>query len=96
MAQKSKYIELQPWQDPKAKPYIHLEGVSKEFGGALAVDSVTLSIYQGEFFSLLGPSGCGKTTLLRMLAGFDMPSSGKIYIDGVDVTVGLPMIGPLT
>jgi len=86
MAQKPKRIELQPWQDPKAKPYIHIEGVSKEFGGTLVVDSVTLSIYQGEFFSLLGPSGCGKTTLLRMLAGFERPTHGKIYIDGVDVT----------
>jgi putrescine transport system ATP-binding protein len=86
MAQKPKRVELQPWQDPKAKPYIHLEGVSKEFSGNLAVDNVTLSVYQGEFFSLLGPSGCGKTTLLRMLGGFEMPSQGKIYIDGVDVT----------
>lgn len=86
MAQKPKRIELQPWQDPKAKPYIHLDGVSKDFGGNIAVDTVTLSVYQGEFFSLLGPSGCGKTTLLRMLAGFEMPSHGKIYIDGVDVT----------
>ncbi|OJW48105.1 MAG: ABC transporter ATP-binding protein [Alphaproteobacteria bacterium 41-28] len=86
MAQKQKRIELQPWQDPKAKPYIHLEGVSKEFRGTLAVDDVTLSIFQGEFFSLLGPSGCGKTTILRMLAGLEMPTTGKIYIDGVDVT----------
>jgi len=86
MAKKTKRVEIQPWQDPKAKPYIHLEGVSKEFSGSLAVDNVTLSIYQGEFFSLLGPSGCGKTTLLRMLGGFEMPSQGKIYIDGVDVT----------
>jgi putrescine transport system ATP-binding protein len=86
MAQKPKRVELQPWQDPKAKPYIHLEGISKEFRGTLAVDDVTLSIYQGEFFSLLGPSGCGKSTILRMLAGLEMPSTGKIYIDGVDVT----------
>lgn len=81
-----KKIDLQPWQDPKAKPYIHIEGVSKDFDGHMAVDSVTLSVFQGEFFSLLGPSGCGKTTLLRMLAGLEMPSQGKIYIDGVDVT----------
>lgn len=86
MVKKAKRVELQVWQDPKAKPYIHLEGVSKEFGGHVAVDEVTLSIFQGEFFSLLGPSGCGKTTLLRMLAGFEMPSRGKIYIDGMDMT----------
>lgn len=86
MAPRKKRIELEPWQDPKAKPYIHLEGVSKDFAGVPAVDNVTLSVFQGEFFSLLGPSGCGKTTLLRMLAGFEIPSQGKIYIDGVDVT----------
>lgn len=86
MAQKQRRIELQPWQDPKAKPYIQLEGVFKEFNGGTAIDNVNLSVFQGEFFSLLGPSGCGKTTLLRMLAGFEMPTRGKIYIDGVDVT----------
>src|SRR5476651_1311982 len=86
MVKKTKRIEFELWQDPKAKPYIHLEGVSKEFAGHVAVDEVTLSIFQGEFFSLLGPSGCGKTTLLRMLAGFEMPSRGKIYIDGIDMT----------
>lgn len=86
MVKKAKPIELPLWQDPKAKPYIHLEGVSKEFGGHVVVDKVTLSIYQGEFFSLLGPSGCGKTTLLRMLAGLEIPSQGKIYIDGMDMT----------
>lgn len=86
MAKKPKHIELQVWQDPKVKPYIHLEEVSKKFGGHVVVDKVTLSIYQGEFFSLLGPSGCGKTTLLRMLAGLEIPSHGKIYIDGIDMT----------
>jgi len=95
MAKKTKRIELQPWQDSKAKPYIHIEGVSKEFGGHLVVDSVTLSVFQGEFFSLLGPSGCGKTTLLRMLAGLEMPTQGKIYIDGVDVTHRPPYDRPV-
>ena len=78
--------KMEPWQDPAAKPYIQLEGISKSFGGALTVDDVSLSIFQGEFFSLLGPSGCGKTTLLRILAGFETPDEGKIYIDGIDVT----------
>lgn len=86
MVKKAKRIELQVWQDPKAKPYIQLEDVSKEFGGHVVVDDVNLSIFQGEFFSLLGPSGCGKTTLLRMLAGFERPTRGKIYIDGIDMT----------
>lgn len=86
MAVKQHQIELQPWQDPKEKPYIHIDRVSKEFNGTPAIDDVTLSIFQGEFFSLLGPSGCGKTTLLRILGGFEKPSKGKIYIDGVDMT----------
>ncbi|MDR0407273.1 MAG: polyamine ABC transporter ATP-binding protein [Holosporales bacterium] len=77
---------LEPWQDPYAKPYVYIEGLSKAFDGGIAVNNVTLSIYQGELFSLLGESGCGKTTLLRMLAGFEQSTSGKIYIDGVDMS----------
>lgn len=92
---KTKRIQLEPWQDPKTKPYIEIEGVSKDFGSVVAVDNVSLCIYQGEFFSLLGPSGCGKTTLLRMLAGFEMPTSGRIYIDGVDVTHRPPYDQPV-
>jgi spermidine/putrescine transport system ATP-binding protein len=61
---------------------VGIEGVSKRFGDQLAVDEVTLSIEQGEFFSLLGPSGCGKTTTLRMLAGFEIPSAGRILLEG--------------
>jgi len=61
---------------------ISIRGVSKNFGAVRAVVDVDLEIRRGEFFSLLGPSGCGKTTLLRMLAGFESPSEGEIYIDG--------------
>ena len=75
-----------PWMDSDAQPFIKVQSVSKHFGDFTAVDSVDLEIYKGELFSLLGGSGCGKTTLLRMLAGFETPSSGSIYIDGVDMT----------
>jgi putrescine transport system ATP-binding protein len=78
--------QIEPWQDPKAKPYIYIENVTKSFGAVVAVRGVSLSIYQGELFSLLGGSGCGKTTLLRLLAGFEKPTSGRLYIDGVDIT----------
>ncbi|WP_353227480.1 ABC transporter ATP-binding protein [Novosphingobium sp.] len=68
---------------------IQCENVTKRFGSFTAVDDVSLEIAAGEFFSLLGPSGCGKTTLLRMLAGLETPSSGRIVIDGVDMA-GVP------
>lgn len=66
--------------------FIQFEDVSRRYGGVHAVDRVTLGIRKGEFFSLLGPSGCGKTTLLRMLAGFERPDSGRVWLDGVDIT----------
>ena len=62
--------------------FISIQGVSKHFGEVHAVDNVSIDIARGEFFSLLGPSGCGKTTLLRMLAGFEFPTMGEIFIDG--------------
>jgi putrescine transport system ATP-binding protein len=78
-----------PWQDPRAEPYIRIDDVSKKFGDFTAVDDVSLRIYRGEIFCLLGGSGCGKTTLLRMLAGFETPSDGRIFIDGQDMA-GVP------
>lgn len=62
--------------------FIYINSVSKLFGSLRAVDDISFTIREGEFFSLLGPSGCGKTTLLRMLAGFEHPTHGEIYIDG--------------
>ena len=68
---------------------VRVEGVSKAFGGVAAVRGVTLAVEPGEFVTLLGPSGCGKTTLLRLLAGFEEPDSGRLLISGRDMA-GLP------
>jgi putative spermidine/putrescine transport system ATP-binding protein len=65
---------------------VQLIAVRKQFGDVTAVDDVNLSIGDGEFFSLLGPSGSGKTTVLRMIAGFDLPTAGNVLLNGVDVT----------
>jgi putrescine transport system ATP-binding protein len=78
--------KFEPWTDPDAKPYVRIEKVTKKFGEFVAVDDVSLDIYKKEIFCLLGASGCGKTTLLRMLAGFERPTSGRIFIDGIDMT----------
>jgi putrescine transport system ATP-binding protein len=79
-------LKFEPWKDPDAKPYVRIERVTKKFGDFVAVDDVSLGIHKKEIFCLLGASGCGKTTLLRMLAGFERPTAGRIYIDGVDMT----------
>jgi putrescine transport system ATP-binding protein len=71
--------------DSGAEAYIRLDGVSKTFGDVIAVHDVSLDIGRGEIFCLLGGSGCGKTTLLRVLAGFEQPSAGRVVIDGVDM-----------
>ena len=70
--------------------FLVFKGVTKRFGAMTAVDDVTFNVKRGEFFSLLGPSGCGKTTLLRMLAGFERPDAGRIFLDGKDVTAMPP------
>ena len=79
----------EPWNDPQSQPYVRIANVTKRFDSFAAVNDVSLDIYRGELFCLLGGSGCGKTTLLRMLAGFEEPSAGKIFIDGVDMA-GIP------
>jgi putrescine transport system ATP-binding protein len=86
MANSGDAVKAAPWRDPSARPYIEIERVTKTFGDFKAVDDVSLKIYKGEIFCLLGASGCGKTTLLRMLGGFETPSSGRILIDGEDMT----------
>ena len=74
--------------------YIKLRNISKKFNEVMAVDSLDLDIQEGEFFSLLGPSGCGKTTLLRILAGFEYPTTGSVFIDGSEVTNQTPNLRP--
>ncbi len=79
-----------------AKPVtVQLEQVCKNYGNVAAVKNVSLEIYGGELFSLLGGSGCGKTTLLRILAGFERPSSGRVFIDGLDMTDVPPYARPV-
>ena len=76
------------------KEFIKIKNVSKNFEEVVAVDNINVDIARGEFFSLLGPSGCGKTTLLRILAGFEYPSSGSVFIDNLDVTDITPNLRP--
>jgi putrescine transport system ATP-binding protein len=87
-AEKNK-TKHEPWRDPHAEAYVRFENVSKRFGDFVAVNNVSLKIYKGEIFCLLGGSGCGKSTLLRMMAGFEQPSAGTIYLDGQDMS-GVP------
>jgi putrescine transport system ATP-binding protein len=84
-----------PWKNPAATAYIRIAGISKKFGQFTAVDDVTLDIHRGEVFCLLGGSGCGKTTLLRMLAGFEAPTAGRIFIDRHDMTDVPPFKRPV-
>jgi putrescine transport system ATP-binding protein len=74
---------------------LEIAGACKRFGTTAAVDNVSLSVERGELFALLGPSGCGKTTLLRLIAGFETPDSGRIVVDAVDVTALPPYERPV-
>jgi len=75
----------EPWRDPHAEAYVRIENITKKFGDFVAVNNVSLKIYKGEIFCLLGGSGCGKSTLLRMMAGFESPTAGSIFLDGQDM-----------
>src|ERR1700674_4306412 len=75
----------EPGADAADIPLLRIDAVVKKFGAFRAVDRLSLDIRAGEFFALLGPSGCGKTTLLRMLAGFEMPDEGRILLNGSDI-----------
>src|SRR3954449_1152681 len=67
--------------------FLELRGIQKQFvGGVVAVQDFNLAAERGEFVSFLGPSGCGKTTTLRMIAGFEQPTAGRITVDGADMT----------
>ncbi|MGB7101677.1 MAG: ATP-binding cassette domain-containing protein, partial [Xanthobacteraceae bacterium] len=87
--------DFAPWTDPKARPVLRIENLTKRFGGVAVVDHLSLDIYDGEFFALLGPSGCGKTTLLRLIAGFERPNSGRMLLDGIDLAAVPPHRRPV-
>ena len=74
---------------------LEISNVSKHYGASAAVDRMSLSVERGEFFALLGPSGCGKTTLLRLIAGFEIPDGGSIAIDGVEMNAVPPYARPV-
>src|ERR1700722_14328868 len=89
-------FRAEPWKDPDAAAYVQVERITNKFGDFNADDYVSLKIYKGEIFCLLGASGCGKTTVLRMLGGFETPASGRILIDGEDMTGVPPYERPVT
>jgi len=95
IATQSKPLAERPWLDASADAQILIDGVTKTYGTHTAVDNVSLKIYKGEMFALVGASGCGKTTLLRMLAGFADPSSGRLLIDGADMAAVPPHERPV-
>ncbi len=87
--------DFAPWADRTLQPLLRIERLTKRFGAYAAVDALSLDIYPGEFFALLGPSGCGKTTLLRLIAGFERASAGRILLDGVDLAAVPPHRRPV-
>ncbi|MBR1479553.1 MAG: ABC transporter ATP-binding protein [Alphaproteobacteria bacterium] len=95
LAEQSIKRNTEIWQDINAEPYVQIEGITKSYGDITPLRDISLSVYEGELFSLLGRSGCGKTTLLRILAGFEAPTSGRVLIDGVDVTGWAPYRRPV-
>ncbi|MCB1637993.1 MAG: ABC transporter ATP-binding protein, partial [Thiothrix sp.] len=84
-----------PWNDSAQKPLIRFENVTKRFGDFVAIDNLSLAIYEREFYALLGSSGCGKTTLLRLLSGFETPTSGRILLGGEDMSAVPPNKRPV-
>ncbi len=84
-------------QQPEAakRPIISMVGVAKAYGGAVALENLDLTVFAGEFFTLLGPSGSGKTTTLRLIAGFERPDSGQILLDGTDLAALPPFERPV-
>jgi putrescine transport system ATP-binding protein len=86
--------EAPPMSSEAGAGHLELADITRRFGPVTAVDGVSLSIRKGEFFSLLGPSGCGKSTLMRMIAGFEQPDAGRIWLDGDDLTALPPHSRP--
>lgn len=84
MAERRNDNKKEPWRDPSAQAYVQVENVTKRFGDFVAVNNVSLKIYQHEIFCLLGGSGCGKTTLLRIIAGLESADRGSVLFDGFD------------
>ena len=72
--------------NPDSKVYLQIDNLTKKFGNFVALDSVSLEVYEGEFICFLGPSGCGKTTLLRAIAGLDIQTSGTVRQANVDIS----------
>ena len=81
--------------DPHSQGFLRTEELVKRFDDVVAVDEVSISIQKGEIFALLGSSGCGKSTLLRLMAGFEKPTSGKVFLDGVDIASFHPYERPI-